>query len=128
MAAFADNLARLAVIATGELPLPRDLGEWACAAIEDLQRVRGAELPPSLSRSLRDARILAAAAAAPDEGAWARAALLLDEGRRVQRTWQASRSDEGVAGTMRGELLAAMRWQRLPESVRTYYELLKRNP
>lgn len=128
METFADKLARLAVIATAEQPLPRDLGEWACAAIRELAAVRASVVPASLARDLRDRRILAAADAMGAGSPWAAATALRAEASRVERTWHVLRLAEPAAGTVAGELAAARRWQPLPDSERTFFRLLTKTP
>lgn len=132
MNTFEDNLSRLEVIAfaDGSIPLPRDLGMWACSRLRDLRTVRDARevLPAAISKALRDQRILAANDVIADGSAWSRANELFEESSRMMRTWRSNEDREMYAGSVRGELHAACGWDALPRTPRTFFRIVTKQP
>lgn len=131
MDTFADKLGRLAVIAATEQPLPRELGEWAHAHLQDLAALRGwrESLPQIVAKSLRDRRILTAAAVIDRAAPWPAARTLFDEAVKIQSRrapWPAG--SDPAPSSLRGALQIAHSWYPLPDCERTFHRLLTKGP
>lgn len=128
---YADKLARLAAIGYAEQSLPRDLAEWACANLRDLEQLRARQpsMPPSITGAVRDRRIVAAARLVAPASPWDVSRQLHAEAQliRTGRVRLPSDSEPGAA-CVRGELQAAHRWHELPDSTRTFFRLLTKHP
>lgn len=128
---FADKLGRLAVIAATEQPLPRELGEWAHAHLQDLAALRGwrESLPLFVAKALRDRRILTAHAVIDPAAPWPAARTLFEEAMKIQ----SRRAPWPIGGdpaptSLRGALQVAHSWYPLPDCERTFHRLLTKAP
>ncbi|MFD1069944.1 hypothetical protein ACFQ2D_08365 [Luteimonas composti] len=124
METFQDKLERLE-IATRMGALPEGLGEWACAALKELARIREQRdsLPVAVAKALRNDRITAAAMLLAEPSPYRSAALLHAHAAQVARQWTRLGAYDLGADSPLAHLHAANGWYELP-SERTYLRLL----
>lgn len=124
METFQDKLERLE-IATQTGALPPGLGEWACACLRDLGRIRAQRdaLPVAIAKPLRNHRIVAAADLLAASSAHRAAAVLHGHAAQVARQWTRLGAYDLGADSPFAHLHAANGWYDLP-SERTYLRLL----
>jgi len=122
---FEDKLGRLE-IATLKGALPEGLGEWACASLRELARIRAHRdtLPVSIAKALRNHRIAAAADLLAAPSPQRAAALLHGHAAQVARQWPRLRVYDLGADTPLAHLHAANGWYDLPDHERTYLRQL----
>lgn len=125
METFQDKLDRLE-IATRLGALPEGLGEWACASLRELARIRAQRdtLPVAIAKALRNDRIAAAANLLATSSPHRAAALLHGQAAQVTRQWQRLRVYDLGADTPLAHLHAANGWYDLPDHERTYLRQL----
>lgn len=116
-----ETIARLRVSVAAGLPPPPDL---VADVLEFLERDEGA----ASRRAKRDALIRRGGMLLPPDRAYAKAARLASEAKALQRTWHILREREAdtAPATVRACLHAAALHERLPQSHRQFYRVLKR--